>query len=677
MRTSIVGVIARKILEAFRDRKTLFLMVFLPMLLYPAMLLLVTQVAMLQQEKLTSEPSRVAVLGGAPEHPFEVWLRDSEDFEVVPWLDPDTDPERVTLDARVADAIVDVRDWPADDWLGTATVPVHLRTTDDASRLAADRIEQALTEVSDAELARRLGEAGIDPELVEPISAYTVDHADTIERGGYFLGSLLPIIVIATVLLGAVYPAIDLTAGEKERGTIQTLFTAPVSSVEIVAGKYIAVVTIALVSGMANLLSMALVFGQNLLAVPDLAEELDFSLSAPVMFALLACIVMLALFVSAMLLWVSALAPSFKEAQTYITPVYLLCIVPAMIAQMPGFEYSHVTAMIPAVNVVLLMKEVLLHGPSAEPLFLVGAASLVFSGLMVVGAAHLFAREEIRVGDAGGFALLMPRRSTKPRPRPTIGEGVVWYGMAFLLLFYVGATLQAQKPQLGLVVTLWVLILGGSVAMAWWLRLDLRETFSLRAGPWTALLGALLAGAGASVLVGLGAEWLQDHVLRAPPEVVEQMGREMERFFPRPESAFDWVWLLTLVAVSPAICEEMMFRGFILSSLRGRLPGWAVALLVGVMFGAFHLSVYRLFGTSVLGAVMAWTVLRHRAIGPAMVFHAANNGAAVIVGYTASADLTTASEAYVPALPWAIPAVVVGVALLWFRRGTTAPAPLP
>ena len=97
----------------------------------------------------------------------------------------------------------------------------------------------------------------------------------------------------------------------------------------------------------------------------------------------------------------------------------------------------------------------------------------------------------------------------------------------------------------------------------------------------------------------------------------------------------------------------------------------AVALLVGVMFGAFHLSVYRLFGTSVLGALMAWAVLRHRAIGPAMVFHAANNGTAVIVGYTASADLTTASDAYVPALPWAIPAVVVGLALLWVRRSAT------
>lgn len=669
MRTSIVGVIARKeILEAFRDRKTLFLMVFLPMLLYPAMLLLVTQVAMLQQEKLTSEPSRIAVLGGAPEHPFERHVAGDEEFALVPWVPEHADDDTVRLDTREADAIVDVRDWPADGWLDTASVPVHIRTTDEASRLAADRLERALTELSDAELARRLDARGIAPELVEPIDAFTVDHADTIERGGYFLGSLLPIIVIATVLLGAVYPAIDLTAGEKERGTIQTLFTAPVSSVEIVAGKYLAVVAIALISGLANLLSMALVFGQNLLAVPDLADELDFSLSLPVMFALLACIVMLALFVSAMLLWVSALAPSFKEAQTYITPVYLLCIVPAMIAQMPGFEYSRVTAMIPAVNVVLLMKEVLLHGPSAEPLFLVGAASTVFSALMVVGAAHLFAREEIRVGDAGGFALLMPRRQLRPRQRPTIGEGMIWYGIAFLLLFYVGATLQARTPQLGLVVTLWVLILGGSVAMAWWLRVDMRTTFALKAGPWTALLGALLAGAGASVIVGLGAEWLQDHVLRAPPEVIEQMGREMERFFPRPDSALDWIWLLALVAVSPAICEEMMFRGFLLSSVRDRLPTWVVVLLIGLLFGAFHLSVYRLFGTTVLGALMAWMVLRHGAIGPAMVFHAANNGTAVIVGYTAAEGLTSASEAYVPALPWAVPALVVGLVLLVWRR---------
>ena len=372
MNRRVVATIARKELrESFRDRRTLYLMILLPLLIYPLMLLSVAQVAVSQQEKLAAVASHVAVLGADESHPFVVALRATADTEVT--LAPVGEGSGVeALNRLNVDAIIDLHDLPAAAPLDRSPlVRVFYQSVDEGSRQALDRVEPVLRAYGATLLHDRLEAAHLQDAFANPMQWRAVDRNAPEERGGFLLGSMLPFLIIINVLLGAYYPAIDLTAGERERGSIQTLFTAPVASNEIVAGKYLAVVCIALLSGTMNVVSLATLLGQNLLSQPGLASTLDMALPTEAFGTLAVVVVLLALFVSAMLLAVAVMARSFKEAQTYITPAYLLCIIPAIIAQLPGFHYSHAMALIPGVNVVLLMKQALVSGTDLTALVVV------------------------------------------------------------------------------------------------------------------------------------------------------------------------------------------------------------------------------------------------------------------------------------------------------------------
>jgi len=189
MRPDLIASITRKeLLEALRDRRTLFMMVVLPILLYPALLLLVTQVAMVQQQKLEAEPSRVAIVAEAPPEALIEALTD-ENIELsvyAPSIAPDVrDDEH--------DVVIDALAWEDPDAGGSVPIDVQFESVDDASRLAVDRVEALLMDWSDAEVTRRLEAAGLGAETIEPLAPELVDRSARTERGGYLLGAMLPI----------------------------------------------------------------------------------------------------------------------------------------------------------------------------------------------------------------------------------------------------------------------------------------------------------------------------------------------------------------------------------------------------------------------------------------------------------------------------------------------------
>ncbi|MFT5992033.1 MAG: sodium transport system permease protein [Bradymonadia bacterium] len=475
---------------------------------------------------------------------------------------------------------------------------------------------------------------------------------------------------MVTVLLGAYYPAIDLTAGEKERGSIQTLFTAPIAESEIVAGKYLAVVCIAMISGFANLVSIVLVIGQGLNLAGDLASEFDLALSFPLVLALMWNIFLISLLFSAVLLAVAVLARSFKEAQTYITPVYLLCIVPGVLAQLPGVEYSTILGTIPGVGAVVLMKSLLLDGVSIGPLVTTTIASLVWTALALLMAARLFGQESVIFGERASLTVF-PKRSEIARTSvPSMSAGLAWGAITFLLLFYVGATWQRMSPQIGLAATLWIALLAPTLFLAWYSKVDMRHTFQLRAPSPRALFATVLLGVSALWVVN-GVNTLVEVVLPTP----DGMAEEMAQFFGTPDSAIDWILLVLLFSVSPAICEEAIFRGYLFTSLRDRVSPTVCVAATAIAFGAFHLSIYRFAGTAMLGIVMGVLAWRTRSIWTSVLFHAINNGIAVALIFFAGADAVSADIAPATVAITAL-AGLVGCALgFWLLWGVRTPPP--
>lgn len=632
-------IVLKELLESLRDRRTLFMMIFLPVLLYPALFLVLTQVMSLQKERLEASASRIgfdtAELAAHPE--LASFLETDDALELQPLPANYDEPSLhalMTSDADDAPHAV-VRIAPPDDAAGldldagTVSVRILHVSIEERSRFAADRLERRLEAWATAEVGRRLESRGLPRSLADPLASVREDLSGSAQRGGFVLASILPMFVVITVLLGAFYPAIDLTAGEKERGSIQTLFAAPISVLEIVAGKYLAVVAIALISGLANLASMGLMFGYLGRTLGEGTIEIGFD--AGTVAVLLLVIVLVAVFFAALVMAVAVLARDFKDAQNLSTPVFLLALVPGMIAQMPGFELTPALAMVPGVNVILLMKQALVYGVVVENLFLVTVSSLVTTLLALVVATRLFSQERVIVGERGRFDILARPSQIRPRLRPEPAEGLAWFAVMFVLLFYLGAWVQGRDLLSGLLVTLWLLLLAPTLGLARYLKLSLRETFGLRRPPPRTLLAALIMGPTTWTVVE-ALNRLVEVVLPTPPSMVEGMDRLLA--VPGEGSVLGWVYLLFVLAVTPGVCEELLFRGFLFSSLRDRLRPWTVILVTSVMFGAFHLSIYRLFGTTALGIVMGILAYQARSIVPSMLFHALNNATALLLAHT-------------------------------------------
>ncbi|MDX9720036.1 MAG: ABC transporter permease subunit/CPBP intramembrane protease [Myxococcota bacterium] len=619
LRQHIIVVIARKeLVESLRDRRTLFMMVVMPILLYAVLFSIVFEFASARKQKLESKRSVVAIEAARGDEGLLEALRAEPTlelrFEAAGALGEDEGPE----------LIVDFSSWGEDSAEGTHQLELRFVSIEDESKLARDRVEKVLRRWQEQELERRMSARGLPSSYWRPLEWTSKDDSDSSQRGGAILAALVPLLVVTTVLSGALYPAIDLTAGEKERGSIQTLFTAPISVLEIVFGKYIAVCAIALLSGTANVLSMALLFSVSSLG-PSAGVDLSFSIQTIV--GLVVCILMIAFLVSAVVLGAAIMARNFKDAQNILTPLMFVFIIPGMIAQFPGVEMDPALALIPALNVTLLMKELFKQGLVIEHLFLVAASSLGYTALALVVAAQVFSQERVIVGERASLGLFL-QRDAKPRLRPSVSEGLAWWVFAFVLLFYVGANLQRWNPQWGLLATLWGVLLVPTLLLTKVQKLNWRETFSLRRAGARGWLAALLLGLSAWSVVALVERALRQ-VLPMPELFVEQMSQ----FFPQPQGALDALWLLFLLALTPAVCEELLFRGYLFSSLRGRVPNWLLVVGTGLLFGVFHLSIYRILGTSLLGVLMALLVLRGGSIGLSMLFHFLNNGVALLLAF--------------------------------------------
>ena len=335
-------VLRKEVRETLRDRRTLFAMLVIPTLLYPALFVAMEQLAMFGQRRLDREPAVVAVAAPAP-------LRGFIDRDSMLRLAP---AESATI-AAVRSGRVNAALQVNGDASGTQRASLLYDGSSDASRRAAQRVGQRLDAWGDTVLADRLRRAGLPPELARPIVVADSSVASAEETGGYALARFLPAILILMTLLGTFDPAIDRAAGEKERGTLETLMTAPVPAAQIVAGKFAAVALLGIVAALANLGSMLLTVQSGVFRFAR-AAGLRFVLPWDTAFLLTLGLIPLAVLFAALFLGIAVRAQSFKEAQNALTPVQLAVILPVMLVSLPGIEFTPTLALIPVAGPALL-----------------------------------------------------------------------------------------------------------------------------------------------------------------------------------------------------------------------------------------------------------------------------------------------------------------------------------
>ena len=235
--------------------------------------------------------------------------------------------------------------------------------------------------------------------MLKPFESREENVASPEKVGGTLFGGMVPYFIILMCLTGAMYPAMDLTAGEKERGTIETILASPVSRAELVGGKFLMVLSASLATAVLSLTSFALTFTLPWRAVKEFARlghaGLPFAISAKGVAAVLLMILPLAVLFSAGLLALSLLARSYKEAQSYISPLFVVVILPSVAAMLPGVELNATLALIPILNVSLVSKEILSGNYPWGLILLIFASSCLYAAAAFFVAVRTFHRESV------------------------------------------------------------------------------------------------------------------------------------------------------------------------------------------------------------------------------------------------------------------------------------------
>ncbi|MBK8479786.1 MAG: CPBP family intramembrane metalloprotease [Proteobacteria bacterium] len=662
----VIGLVYRKeALETFRDLRTLVVMVVLPLALYPLMALAVAQWFGVQRERVVPD-SAISVGWQGPE-----WaeLRGALGARRLLRVGDHLSGVRALRAGRI-DAFLRLPDDLGPRLARGAAVPIELYRdeTSASSARAGARLRQRLQRFGRQQLAQRLAARGLAADFGEPLRLQDHDVATAGAAGAQAVSGLLPLLIVLMVLLGAFYPAIDLTAGEKERGTLETLLSTPAPRWGLIGGKFLVVATVAIVTGVVNLLSMGLTL---LLGFGPALRAAGLSTAVPwtAVLGALAGLVPASLFFAAVLLAAATLARSFKEAQTLLAPVYVLCVLPTMAAQLPGLQLGYGAALLPGVNVSMLMQGLAGGRIAAGPLWLALLSSIAHAALALGLAARNFNTERLLFPDEPrAFASGTGARQWR-RTQPTPSEAAVLLLVVLALMLLVGQPLQQARFIPGVLLTEWLMVALPVMAFLRWAGLAPRAVLGWRRPSAAGLIGAVLAGSSGWYLVAAVVEQLQQRVLPIPPEVVEQLRRTV--FAAERPLALD----LLVLAISPAICEELLFRGVLLRASLAEQRPWLAVVVNGLLFGAFHLSVYRFLPTLLLGLVLALLVVRSGSIVLAMVFHLANNTATVLVARLVPPTDAASSVAFGLNAAYLALATVVFAAGCWLALRRPRPAP--
>lgn len=384
MKLSVVStVFRREVMDLLRDRRTLFSMVVLPTIVFPVLFGVIGKFVDSAGKKASAEATTVATPRGQVPAPYDAAVRASGLTQVA--VD---DVQKAVQDKKAATGIAVSPDG--------RTVIVYADGTRQASGRAGEKLRAALGELRDAQVLEKLRGANLGPETLKPFVIQRENVADERKMGGFLVGSMLGYVVILLMFSGGMYPAVDMTAGEKERKTLEALLATPAGRTEIVLGKILACV--AATYATAILTTVSLFF--SLRSGSQFFEGAEkFLGSAPVDAQTLGLVLLTLLPVSvmagALMIAIAIAARSFKEAQSYLTPLIMVVIFPSLLGGLPGMDLNAVTSLIPIFNASQVLKGILQGDVETMPLVLTNLANIGYAALCFWIAVRTFNDEKV------------------------------------------------------------------------------------------------------------------------------------------------------------------------------------------------------------------------------------------------------------------------------------------
>lgn len=388
-----IQVIYRKeLLDSLRDRRTLISMVLVPVLMFPVMILGMGIVTAFVISRMEKKDAKIVILGETYGRSLLSKIREKKGLEVVEVENFEESLRRKEIQA----ALLIPKDFEGSI---SKAKKIDLKIQYDVSEIRSDMAQKRLREVllsyRDEILLERISSLGIEKDFLEPFSIVSENIASEEKMGGMVMGLFLPYLVIILSLSGAMYPAIDMTAGEKERGTLETLLVSSASREEIILGKFAMVFTASVITSLLSLFSLFSTFSIGSTLAVSFLDEFPYSFQLLGIVTLFILMLPLSALFSSLLLAIAVFAKTSKEANSYIHPLMFLIILPAMVSLLPGVELSPRLVFIPIVNTSLLLKEVLMGIYPWGKMWLIFFFNFFVASLGLLGAIRIFQKESV------------------------------------------------------------------------------------------------------------------------------------------------------------------------------------------------------------------------------------------------------------------------------------------
>ena len=670
----------RELTDQFRDRRTMMMIFVVPLLLYPLLGVSFFQVSQFVREK----PSRLQVLyendtveNQLPESP----LLDFS-FEKTTPADSKTTARQSVAEKRF-DAVLAVSQ------TGDAapnTAMVYFSSAHEKSLLARNRADQLLARWNKQLAEENLQKLGLDYSVVTPLRSESTDIAEKSQfQGASFWSKMFPIMLLLWALTGAFYPAVDLCAGEKERGTLETLLCSPARRTEIVVSKLLTVMCFSILSSVLNIICLGV---SCYFIVQQLPGNAAITVPWNAVLFMVIPLFPAALIFSALSLALASFAKSTKEGQYYLLPLILVTMPLIFVSMASGSELTLGTALLPVTGIALILQQLLEGNTAAVFQFapVVLGVTLLCCFVSVRLAVRQFNRESILLGDAQKFDLAQWCRSmfANRRDYPAYGAAIL-FGLTILALKYFSGFAFTEITGFStilvssLAVQIGVLLLP-ALCFVFLFTTAPRKALALeiasRQDGWRTLWNVILASLAAYCFLPavLRFNALVQTLYPASDAVTVQLV-ELQRLTAGAPLAV----ALLVFAFLPAICEEIAFRGAMLGGLlpkrregeRTDYEGIFEAVVISaVFFGIIHGILQQSINAALLGCVLGLIAVRTGSLYPCIAYHFTHNAAAVFMmrGFEETETGSTALMPHLPPMFVLLPGIIAILCLRKHKR---------
>ena len=398
MARNAIGIVYRKeFTEWVRDRRTLISTVLVPLFFFPIIMVGFTALAVVMVGKAKEETPKIMILGGEDSPQVVAGLQRVKSLETAPYRE--NWKEQIS-DKEIRAAVEIPPGFQAGLEKGDPkTVKIYYYEGEMKSSFGVDRIEKFLKDYRDQVVKERLAAKNVPTSVLTPFEIHQENVAPPEKVSGATVGGFIGYMVVLLCMTGAMYPAIELTAGEKERGTMETILSSPISRMNLVLGKFLLVLSAALATAALSVMSMGISFSAlrhfNVSSGRGEAAGLLLKLGPKAVAAIFLMALPMAVLFSAVLMTIALFAKSHKEAQSYLTPMTFLVVIPAVASLLPGVELTPKLAMIPILNTSLVCKEIMTGTYHWNTIALIFVSTCAYAGFALFLAFKTFQRESV------------------------------------------------------------------------------------------------------------------------------------------------------------------------------------------------------------------------------------------------------------------------------------------